>query len=219
MTNYDPASFASTEYQALLAEVRAAGGSEELITRLAERHVTELSRKADKVQADVFDIGEQIRTRIDQLETKLDADVRSRLGATNEMLVDLLQTQQTDRDMWTDTLAITKELQVRSVSLEAGFREIGESVDGLRKNFDTFRGETSTELHTAKQERARILDRLAVKRAWLERHDAELAELRARVFAYDDRISPEERERMTAQLFEILRAWPLIKARLEADDG
>lgn len=55
-------------------------------------------------------------------------------------------------------------------------------------------------------------NRLALKRAWLERHDADIAKLNARVFEFD--IPEEERKRMIVDLMEMITEWPHLRPLL-----
>lgn len=88
--------YTSIEMQELFAELlRGQTPPEEIVQKLAARHVTELELKTNKLQVDIFDIGERMRDQqardTSRLETKIDQELHDRLGKTNEMLVDLLE--------------------------------------------------------------------------------------------------------------------------------
>jgi hypothetical protein len=80
----DAMRYASNEMQALFAEMERSGVAPALIQRYADQHNRELERKANKAMVDLFDAA-------DRLELRISNNIKTELGATNQMLVDVIQ--------------------------------------------------------------------------------------------------------------------------------
>src|SRR5438128_1762885 len=77
------------ELQASVAELRAAGVAASVIDTLVERTLAALVVKANKDQAQVWQIGLDLRAQLTQIGTTLQNDLQTQHGATNSMLADL----------------------------------------------------------------------------------------------------------------------------------
>lgn len=82
VNHFDPAVFVSTEMQAAIARIRDGDTSDEAFAALTDQHIKEVERKATKATEDVFAI-------VERIEHKIDQDVQTKLGNTNEMLGNL----------------------------------------------------------------------------------------------------------------------------------
>lgn len=94
----DPLALTSLEMQALLRQFEAYGVPAELIQQAAALHTHELIRHRERVTVEVLTIGEQMEQHFSRLAAKFEADLQSRFGATDAMLVDLLQGQRESDD-------------------------------------------------------------------------------------------------------------------------
>jgi hypothetical protein len=77
------------ELQASVVELRASGVPDATIETLIDRTLAALAVKANRDQAQVWQIGIDLRAQLAQIGTTLQADLQTQFGATNTMVVDL----------------------------------------------------------------------------------------------------------------------------------
>ena len=79
--------------QAQIATLRHAGVSDPMLAALIDAMLAASEAKTTSLQMDIARIEESISRRLDRLGDKLQADVRTQHGVTNEMLLELRMTQ------------------------------------------------------------------------------------------------------------------------------
>lgn len=77
------------ELQASVVELRAAHVPEATIDSLITRTMTALGVKSNRVQVEVWQMEERLGTQLEQIGSKLQADLQAQHGETNAMLADL----------------------------------------------------------------------------------------------------------------------------------
>src|SRR5258707_13530944 len=81
------------ELQASVVELRAAQVPESAIETLIARTLQALGVKSNKVQIEVWQMEERLGNQLAQIGDKLQADLQTQHGATNDMLLELRQAQ------------------------------------------------------------------------------------------------------------------------------
>lgn len=82
--------FLPAELQAQIGALRAAGVPDSLLSSHIETILAQMEAKTTRVQLDVWKIEESLGERVERAIAKQDADLRTQLGATNQISVDIL---------------------------------------------------------------------------------------------------------------------------------
>lgn len=184
-----------TELQASIVELRQSGVPESIIATTVERMVAALGAPANRAQVEVWQIGQDIRAQLGQIGSKLQSDIQTQLGATNEMLIELRNTQLTQ---------------------QPAIEEARQGIAELKKNWsemDTWRGRVEAALASfsesrdeSKLERKEIRDEV---RSLNARHGEQLGALLARMD-----LSEADRRELHQQFDEIGQQFGEIAQRL-----
>jgi len=119
------AQFLPIEIQTSVAELRALGTPESALAMLIDRILRASEAKTTSLQMSIVQIEESITLRLDRLADrladKLQSDVRTQLGETNAMLVDVRAAQMNAHPQIAELRKVVQDLDVWSGRLEAAF--------------------------------------------------------------------------------------------------
>lgn len=188
------------ELQQSVRELREAGVPESTIAALIDRTLTALATKANRVQVEVWEMESRLGDQLSKIGNKLQSDIQTQLGATNEMLIEVRSAQLTAHPQIEEARQGIAELKKNWSELERWRSR----VEAALASFSESRDES-------KEERAQIRDEV---KHLNDRHGQQLGALLARMGA-----SEADRKELHQQLDEINQAFAQIALRLRAIEG